>query len=101
MGEPFASDFVYMAPGLPAVTHRQELMDVARAGFRNQASVRIEPVEIRVCGDWAFARANVTGSVKLHTTGEVIAVDVKELIVLARSGDGAWQIARLMNNANK
>lgn len=96
----FAEDFVYMAPGMPAVTQRAELAEVARAGFRNKAAVAIDLLEVETCGAWAFARAAVTGTVKLHTSGEDVVVDVKELLVLTRGPQGTWRIARLMSNSN-
>lgn len=97
----FASDFVYMTSGMPAVTNREELVKVARTGFRNKASVRITPIEIEACRDWAFARAGVTGTVKLHDSGESITIDMKELLIFSRSSEGTWRIAHLMNNSNK
>ena len=97
----FGPDFVYMTSGMPAITSREELVKVARAGFRNAAAIRITPIEIETYGDWAFVRAEVSGTVKLHDSGESIAVDVKELLLLSRSSEGAWRIARLMNNSNK
>jgi uncharacterized protein (TIGR02246 family) len=97
----FAPDFVYMTSGMPAVTSREELVNVAKAGFRNAAAVRITPIEVETCGDLAFVRAAVSGTVKLHGSGESITVDMKELLILSRSSEGTWRIARLMNNANR
>jgi uncharacterized protein (TIGR02246 family) len=96
----FADDAVYMVPGLPAVTTRDGLRDIARAGFQNRADIRLEPVEIVVAGEWAFARIDVTGSVTVHT-GKTIDVDVKEIAVFRRQAGGAWKIARLINNSNR
>lgn len=97
----FASDFVYMAPNAPAVTSRDSLAEVARTGFRHQAAVRIQPLEIRVIGDWAYARNAVSGTVTLAGSGQVVTVDVKQLAVYARERDGQWRIARLMSNSNR
>jgi len=96
----FDDDFVYMAPGAPPVTDREELVRVARAGFRNDADIRIEPDEIRVCGDWAYARSHVTGSVKLVDSGREVPIDVKQLVIYRRDAAGAWRISRLMGNSN-
>lgn len=97
----FASDFVYMAPNAPAVTSRDSLAEVARTGFRHKAAVRIQPVEIKVMGDWAYARNAVSGTVTLAGSGEVVSVDVKQLAVYAREPGGQWRIARLMSNSNR
>lgn len=96
----FASDFVYMAPGAAAVTSRAELRQVAETGFRNQAAVDIEPVEIQVHGSWAFARNRVTGTVKLHGSERVVNVDVKQLVIYSRDAQGRWRIARFSSNSN-
>lgn len=97
----FADDFVYMAPGAPAVTDRASLVAVAKAGFRNRASIEIVPVEIELCGGWAFVRSEVKGTVKLHGSGEVVAVGVKEVFIARRSDAGSWKIARLIMNGNE
>jgi len=96
----FADDAVYMAPSAPPVTTREDLIEVAKAGFRHQASIDIEPVEIQVCGDWAFARTQVSGNVKLHGTGEVVPVDVKQIVIYSREPGGDWRIARFISNSN-
>lgn len=97
----FARNFVYMAPNAPAVTSRDSLAEVARTGFRHKAAVRIEPVEIEVMGDWAYARNAVSGTVTLAGSGQVVSVDVKQLAVYAREPGGPWRIARLMSNSNR
>ena len=96
----FAPDFVYMAPGMPAVTTRAELIEVGRAGFRHRANIRIEPLETHVAGDWAYTRNAVGGTVTLADSGEVVTIDLKQLAIFARGTDGRWRIARLITNAN-
>lgn len=95
----FAEDAVYMPPGVPAVTTRPELVEIARAGFMNDAAIEIEPLEIHVLGDWAFARSNVGGTITLDGSGAVVTIDVKQLVIYHREAAG-WRIARLINNAN-
>ena len=95
----FAPDFVYMAPGAPAVTSREELVGVARTGFRNKASIEIRPLEIRVAGAWAYARNAVTGSVTIAGSGRQVAVNVKQLAIYVRTPNG-WRISRLMMNSD-
>lgn len=96
----FAADAVYMPPGVPAITTREGLIAVARAGFRNQASIHIEPLEIRVCGDWAFVWSRVEGKVTHHGSGESIPVDMKQLVIYHRGEHGEWRIARMISNRN-
>lgn len=96
----FAADFVYMAPGAPSVTTRDGLREVAKAGFKHRASVRIEPLEIRVFSGWAFARNSVAGNVKLHGSGDVVPVDVRQIVIYSQDDQGVWKIARLISNSN-
>jgi uncharacterized protein (TIGR02246 family) len=96
----FSDGAVYMAPGAPPVTTREGLVGVAEAGFRHRASVDLQPVEIQVCGAWAFARIHVTGHVKLHESGKVVPIDVKQVAIYRRNEAGRWQIARLISNSN-
>ncbi len=99
--ELFEEGAVYMPSGMPAVTTRAGLEQAAAAGFGPYAAdIRITPVEIVISGDWAFARSNVTGTVTSRTDGQVIPVEVKQLVIYHRQPDGDWKIARLMNNAN-
>lgn len=96
----FADDAVYMAPGSPSVTTKKGLIEVAKAGFRHQASIEIEPLEIRVCENWAFARTRVSGRVTVAETEEIVPVNVKQIVVYSRTDNGAWKIARLISNSN-
>lgn len=97
----FEDGAVYMPPGHPEVTTRAGLREMAEAGFGPYAAdVVITPAEVIVSGDWAFARSQVTGTVTSRVDGEVIPVDVKQLVVYRRQPDNSWKIARLMNNPN-
>jgi uncharacterized protein (TIGR02246 family) len=97
----FAEGAVYMAPGAPAVTTREGLVEVAEAGFRHDASIELEPLEIEVCEDWAFARSTVTGTVTLHQSGDVVPVDIKQIVIYVRESDGQWRVARMISNSNR
>jgi ketosteroid isomerase-like protein len=57
-------------------------------------------VEIQVAGDWAFARANVTGTATVDGTGQVVPVDTRQIVVFERGEGGAWRIARMISNSN-
>jgi len=96
----FAPTFAYMPPNLPPVTDRDSLIELARAGFRNHASIRISPLEIHVYNDWAFARSHVGGSVELFDSGKILELDLKQLAVYRRDSQGTWQITHLMINSN-
>ena len=81
------------------MTTRPELVEIARAGFVHDAAIDIEAMEIHVMGDWAFARSRVGGTVTLDGSGDVITIDVKQIIIYRREAPG-WRIARMISNAN-
>jgi uncharacterized protein (TIGR02246 family) len=97
----FEDGGVYMGSGIPEVTTRSGLLDVAAAGFGPYAAaVQITPVEIVILGDWAFARSHVTGAATPRAGGEPIPVDAKQLTLYHRQPDGTWKVARLIVNSN-
>lgn len=97
----FEEGAVYMPPGAPEISSREGLKEAAAAGFGSYAAdVQIAPAEIVISGDWAFARSRVTGSVTPRAGGELIRVDIKQLVIYHRQPDGSWKIARLINNRN-
>ncbi|MEX2401242.1 MAG: nuclear transport factor 2 family protein [Rhodothermales bacterium] len=96
----FATDAVYMPPGSPALTTREELIETAEAGFKHQASISIKAIEIKGHGDWAFARTRVTGEVDVHGSNEIVSVDVKQVVIYVREPEGQWKISRLISNSN-
>ena len=93
---------VYMPPGIPPVTTRSGLEEMAATGFGPYAAaITIDPTEIVVSGDWAFARSEVGGTVTSRAGGDPIPVNVKQLVVYHRQASGEWKIARFMSNANQ
>lgn len=100
--ELFADDAVYMPDNSPPITTRDDLERVAVSGFgRYRNNIRIEPVEIVLLGDWAFAQAHVTGSAVPRGDGNPVVVDMKEIALFRRQPDGSWRIARLIANSNR
>jgi uncharacterized protein (TIGR02246 family) len=97
----FEDDAVYMPAGQPAVTSRDDLRAIASAGFSSwRSDIRITTDEIVVMGDWAFARARVTGTATPTGVGVPVSIDLKEIVIYRQQPDGAWKIARLISNTN-
>jgi ketosteroid isomerase-like protein len=98
----FEDGAVYMPPGLPAVTTREGLRAIARAGFTSWRSrIRMQTEEIVPSGDWAFARSLVTGTATPAAGGDPVTIDIKEIAIYHRQRDGSWKIARLIANSNR
>jgi uncharacterized protein (TIGR02246 family) len=100
--ELFADDAVYMPDNSPPITTRDDLERIAVSSFgRYRHNIRIEPVEIVLLGDWAFAQAHVTGNAVPRGDGNPVVVDMKEIALFRRQADGSWKIARLIANSNR
>jgi len=56
--------------------------------------------EIVVNGDYAFARTTSQGTTLIHTSGETVAEENRELFVLQKI-NGQWKISRYMFNKMK
>ena len=98
----FAPDAVYMPDNSPPITTRDDLERVAVSSFsRYRHNVRLEPVEVLLLGDWAFARATVTGSAVPKGDGNPVVIDRNAVLLCRRQADGNWRIARLIENSNR
>lgn len=56
--------------------------------------------EIRVNGDWAYARLRVSGTITKRPGGDPQRLSGRELALFERQNDGSWKITRLMANGN-
>ena len=91
----YASDGVFMPQNSPSSVGADAVRKAYDAVF-DAISFKVEfkVAEIRqIAPDWAFARTNSAGTVKVDTTGEDIPEANQELFVFQKI-DGAWKIAR-------
>ena len=91
----YAADGVFMpqnsasSVGAPAVRKAYDAVFDAI-----KLSVKFDIVEVRqLASEWAFARTNSAGRVKVNATGETSAEGNQELFVFQKIGD-TWKIAR-------
>jgi uncharacterized protein (TIGR02246 family) len=91
----YASDGVFMPQNSPSSVGVQAVRKAYDAVFDAiQLTVKFEIAEVRqLAPDWAFARTNSAGKVKVHATGESAAEGNQELFVFQKTG-GDWKIAR-------
>jgi uncharacterized protein (TIGR02246 family) len=91
----YASDGVFMPQNSPSSVGEQAIRKAYDAVFDAiKLNVKFDIAEIRqLAPDWAFARTNSAGRVKVNATGESGAEGNQELFVFQKiSGD--WKIAR-------
>jgi uncharacterized protein (TIGR02246 family) len=91
----YASDGVFMPQNSPSSVGAQAVRKAYDAVFGAlKLSVKFDIAEVRqLAPDWAFARTNSAGRVKVNATGESSAEGNQELFVFQKIG-GTWKIAR-------
>ena len=91
----YASDGVFMPQNSPSSVGADQVRKAYENVFKAiKLSVKFNVAEVvEMAPDWAFARTNSAGTVKVHATGEGGPEANQELFVF-RKIDGAWKIAR-------
>jgi uncharacterized protein (TIGR02246 family) len=91
----YAQDGVFMPQNSPSSVGAQAIRKAYDAVFDAiKLNVKFDIAEIRqLAPDWAFARTNSAGRVKLNATGESSAEGNQELFVFQKIR-GDWKIAR-------
>jgi uncharacterized protein (TIGR02246 family) len=91
----YSSDGVFMSQRFPSSVGVDAVRKAYLAVFEAiTLSVEFKVAEVvQVAPDWAFARTNSAGTVKVHATGTSSPEANQELFVFQKIG-GAWKIAR-------
>ena len=91
----YAADGVFMPQNSPSSVGTQAVRKAYDAVFDAiKLTVKFDIVEVRqLAPEWAFARTNSAGRVKVNATGETSAEGNQELFVFQKIGD-TWKIAR-------
>ena len=91
----YASDGVFMAQNFPSSVGANAVRKAYDAVFKTiELSVKFNIAEvIELSPNWAFARTNSAGKVKVHATGESSPESNQELFIFRKVG-GDWKIAR-------
>jgi ketosteroid isomerase-like protein len=96
-----ADEVVIMAPSMPAIEGRAACVGFMHE-FLQQFDLRITYVsaEIRVSGDLAFDRENVSQRLAPKGTEKLAQERGKYLWVYSRARDGSWKAARIIWNSS-
>lgn len=92
----YADDGVLMAPGIPAVTGKDNLTSTYLAVWAAvdfDMAYEIKEV-VQTSADWGFVRSATEGTETNNETGEVVPATYQELFLLRKSAAGVWEIAR-------
>jgi uncharacterized protein (TIGR02246 family) len=92
----YAEDGVFMPQYSQSAVGAAAVRQAYDAVFKAiQLTVTFKVAEIVVMSpDWAFARTNSAGTVRVNATGATGAEANQELFIFRKGGDGAWKIAR-------
>jgi uncharacterized protein (TIGR02246 family) len=91
----YAPDGVFMAQNFPSSVGADTVRKAYDAVFKAiKLTVKFNVAEVvEVAPNWAFARTNSAGTVRIHATGQTNAEANQELFVFQKIA-GAWKIAR-------
>lgn len=91
----YASDGVFMPQHFPSSVGADAVRKAYDGVFQSlKLTIEFDVVEIQqIATDWAFARTNSAGTVKVHATGQSGPEANQELFVFQKVADG-WKIAR-------
>ena len=91
----YARDGVFMPQNSLSRVGAGEVRKAYDAVFKTiKLTVKFDVAEVhQVVPEWAFARTNSKGTVKIHATGETSPEGNQELFVFQKVGE-AWKIAR-------
>lgn len=93
---------IQMPPNAPAVVGKPAIEKGIRESYQaldwEKFTIYLE--EVKVAGDWGFARGTYSASISPKAEGETVFIDGKYLTILKRQPDGSWKIFRDCFNSN-
>jgi uncharacterized protein (TIGR02246 family) len=89
-------DAVYTLPGMPEVAGKAALRGwwTSREAADSLEAFELDPGEIVVAGDLAYARGTSTSRFRNRRTGQISNQVIRHLDILRRQPDGRWLISR-------
>jgi uncharacterized protein (TIGR02246 family) len=97
----YTEDGVFMPAGFPTTSGRSAVRGAYDAVFKNiRIAIHFTVDELKVKGDFAFARTHSAGTSTVVATGVTGPEENRELFIFHRGSDG-WKIARYLFNKEK
>lgn len=98
----WVEDAIQMPPGAPSRVGRAEIRRAMRPLFEGSRTrkVIIEPEEVRILGDLAYAHGTYALEMSPEPGGETEICIGKFLDILEKQADGSWKIAIDCHNCN-
>ena len=93
---------IQMPPGAPAVVGKPAIEKGIHASYEalewEEFIIYLE--EVKVAGDWGYARGTYSASITPRAGGETAFLDGKYLTIFKRQPDGSWKLFRDCFNSN-
>lgn len=97
----WTDDGIQMPPNSPPVVGKEKIRARNKAVLDQFTfDMGITNEEVRLAGDWAYARGTYAATLTPKQAGEVIFIDGKYMTILERQPDGSWKIHRDIFNSN-
>lgn len=97
----FTMDGVVMPPNAPQAKGQEQLKATYEFLFKAvQVTIQFSIAEILVTGDYAFAQTTSTGTSLIHSSGQTLPINNKELFIF-KQVNGTWKIFKYMFNQQK
>ena len=97
----YTADGVFMPSNAPSAIGQEQVKASYEFVFKTiQLKIEFFIDEIVINGDYAFARTTSKGTTLIHTNGQIVPEENRELFVLQKI-NGQWKISRYMFNKMK
>ncbi len=98
----YAEEPVLMPQGQPAVSGKDAIRPLYEAVLQ-EVTIESEGtlMEVEVSGDWGYFWSTYKLTATPKAGGETIESEGKSLFIVKRQPDGAWKIARLIDNSSQ
>ena len=98
----YAENPVVLPQGQPAVVGKDAIRPLYQSVLKDYAfESQSRLVEVEASGDWGYFWSNYTLKATRKAGGEPVEVAGKTVFIVKRQNDGAWKIARLMDNSDR
>ncbi len=98
----YADDPVLMPQGQPAVSGKDAIRPLYEAVLREVAITSEGTLmDVEASGDWGYFWSTYRLTATPKSGGERVESEGKSLFVVKRQADGAWRIARLIDNSSR
>jgi uncharacterized protein (TIGR02246 family) len=96
----YTEDAIDLPANEPTLSGRAAIREYFVTTFgMGKATATVTSEELQLMGDWAYDRGTFTLSIVPAAGGEAMNVSQRYLVVIRQQADGAWKLARLIDNS--